>query len=142
MSFTHLANFHLLTSSLAMLSLISTMPISCPFSPFNSTLAICFLCSYANTKSSLNHFINQMCTFILHGLSPPLRPLTLFILPPPGRCLLHCLSLELNSLLMHMAYKFVQITPSYGESHSSPFESNTMLGLPQLLILYNTSSSH
>lgn len=43
-----------------------------------------------------------MCTFILYGLWPPFRPLTLLSFPPSGRCLPHCLSRKLNSSLMYM----------------------------------------
>jgi hypothetical protein len=98
------------------ISLMTMTSISSPLSPFNSTLAIGFLSPYIKTKSSPNHFFDEICTFILYKLLPHFISLTLFFLPLLGRYFPHCWSLELNSLFIHMTQKLIQTIKSIGES--------------------------
>ena len=69
-------------------------------------------------------------------------PLILFFLRLPEICLPLCLSLKLNSSLMHMAHKLIHTTPSTRKSLISflSFESIALFGLYHLFYLLASNS--
>lgn len=87
-------------------------------------------------------FVWQLISTVSHKLSPSRIPSILFCLRLLEICLPHCLSLKLNSSLMHMTHKFIHTTLSIGESIISFlfFESIALFRLYHLFYLLASNS--